>query len=206
MGYRYRFIKTKKETLNTIKNMTPCEFIEWSKEQDIHDRHEDYIELHNIGDEFFDLCGVDDKKLIDKLRSMSTPLFTNNELTNRFAEYAPYVAGPELITPVIHELRNNIVSMYEKLTLTDDEYLDKTGYAIPQEYRQRKHIENLKNEWKFEEPYISDENDICFAIDLNNKFGDKLTNSNRFEYDIFNLAFHLKSTNWDEYDILFLGW
>lgn len=114
-----------------------------------------------------------------------SPLFHEDKAS------APHVVKEHTLKTIIDVIKEDIVNYYKSLLKGDDA----TRYAM-----MRTHVEETIKEW---EPEFRP--DIMSPINFNQK-DEKLTNSWRYEYSIWELVRLYKSFDFERNTLLFVGW
>ena len=112
-------------------------------------------------------------------------------LFHEYKECAPHVVKEHTLKTIINVIKENIIDYYKSLLKGDDT----TRYAM-----MRTHVEDTIREW---EPEFRP--DIMSPINFNRN-DEKLTNSWRYEYSIWELVKLYKSFDFEKNTMLFVGW
>lgn len=200
MSYRHYFYKIDKDTLEKIHNFTKEEFQKWALEKRITDSENDpYIPIYKIGKNFHEFGKYYENT--KEIQEKGMPLFKNKELSDMYEEYEPFIVGKEAVLNAIEFQKNLIIRYYENmLYLTDEERFEKNLDERTKEKMYQQHIESMYKEWK--NTFMKNG---CFAIDLNES-NEAITTSWKYEYSIFELVRLYKSTDWEKYGLIFMGW
>jgi len=198
MGYRNYLYIMEKDELEKIHHMTQQEFYAYADQRGLAEYYGDeepYVPLHQLGKEFFGFG-----KRYEHYREIlntGKPLFQDEELMEHYKEYVPYSVGKEAVLAAINCQKQDIIRHYEELL--EPEFYDQEDRNA--EKRFRSHIAGMLMEWK---------NDFlppgaCFALNMDED-DPTLTNSWQLEYAIFELVRLYKTTDWEKYGLIFMGW
>lgn len=198
MGHRYYFYLVEKDTLEEIHNMNKGEFYSWRARENILDEADGpHISLYNIGRSFFELGSEYDNT--EGIQKNSKPLFKDKYLSERYEHYEPFIAGKEALLNVINHQVDIIVKYYENmLHETDKEHLLEKFDETSKEKVYEQHLKSMYSEWK-------NRSNKIWAIDLS-EGSPVITTSWKYEYSIFELVRLYKTTDWNKYGLLFMGW
>ena len=152
-------------------------------EDDVLDYDEFAITEYEFGSNFWDEA----EKIIADCEATwcLSPLFHEDKGS------APHVVKEHTLKTIIDVIKEDIVNYYKNLLKGDDA----TRYAM-----MRTHVEDTIKEW---EPEFR--SDIMSPINFNQK-DEKLTNSWRYEYSIWELVRIYKSFDFEKNVLLFVGW
>jgi hypothetical protein len=218
MGYFYRFHKVPKDLVKEIQECkTHMEFLKLCYEHKIPVEHEEcdpdpdttdckgfgteecekcecfdsiWVEIYEIGEEIFDLGGNDE--LANSIKEISTPLFFSNALNERYEHYGACICPDKAFEKAIKWYREQINKVYEDLLRKEsaNEYDTR-----PQTERWEEHIRSFANEWL---------NDFYIPYDLEKDR--PACRSGKYEYLIFELVRAYKDFDFNNYELMFLGW
>lgn len=202
MGYRHYMYKIPKKTVKEIENLTIDELKK--KYGDPTDDY--YISLLSdgkLGESFTHIYGFgklywDDTA--ERIYSKGKPLFNNEDTQDYFEDYQPYVVGKKGLLEAINIYTERIRKNYNDLLEDGKEIQMIFGITehqeIPKETKWEEHIQDMCREWNnnYMLPYNLDEDT------------DMIINSWKYEYGVFELVRLYKSINFNEYDIVFLGY
>lgn len=199
MGYRHYFYKVENELLDNIHHLTKDEFYKWGIEIGLLDPDDDepYVPLYKIGEEFFGFGKYYENA--SEIQQNGKPLFADKELSERYEEYEPFIVGKEAVLNAIEHQKGLIINMYEGMLLrTDSERLEEDFDERTKEKMYEQHLKSMYSEWK-------NGFNTVMAINLDES-KPAITTSWKYEYSIFELVRLYKSTDWDKYSLLFMGW
>jgi hypothetical protein len=205
MGYRHYFYKVKKADVETIKDMTYKQLVEYAEAKGVEvdewcgkktlyfDDLFRKTEVHEFGKLYWDNTA---KRIYDK----GTPLFSKKETQDAFDDYSPYIVGKEGLLEAISIYQEKVLNYYKGLLVDGEERQLPLGITLT--------VEDVKSMDKVLE-HLSDKiSRISYCgianIDEDRKW--QVTSSWEYEHSIFNLVHILKSIDWQEDTILFYGW
>lgn len=205
MGYSHRLYLIEKEKIDRIHHFAKDEFYQWGLENDLVELNEEiedeepYLPLYRIGEEFFDFGKYYDN--VKDIHKNGKPLFQDEELYDSYEHYQPHIVSKEAVLNAIEFQKGLIVKMYEDMLFkTDEERMLKDYDDRTKEEMYRQHIQSMYSEWKSK--FMKNG---CFAINLDDRTP-SITTSWKYEYSIFELVRLYKYTDWEKYDLLFMGW
>ena len=184
MGYRNYLYKIKKKEINEIKNMSLYELKKKYGEED------DYIDIHKlIGDKcIFEFGKLYWDDTIERIESTGEELFKQKDVQEWFCDYRPYLVGKEALKVAIEIYENKIKEMYENLQEGIEQaetFEEKCGIY-------KMHFRDYEYWWKNDEVIDLEKDGICHSW--------------LYEHLIFELVHLYKTIDFDEYDLVFLGW
>ena len=94
--------------------------------------------------------------------------------------------------------KEKIKAYYEQLTVNGATQILPFGIELP--------LPNVTSEQKIKEHIEDKLSEINRIVDTDMERKNSLTRSWEYEYSIFNLVHILKTTNWENETIIFLGW
>ncbi len=187
MGYRNYLYKIKKKNVNNIRNLTLEEIKSKYRNKDedcyvdIDDLLGDYETIFEFGKLYWD-------NTIARIEATGNQLFTNDEVQEYFSDYAPYLVGKNALKVAIEIYTNKIKKMYENLKeQVDNAKTDKDKVDI-----YAAHIYDYDYYWKKDMVINLEKESIC--------------QSWLYEHLIFELVHLYKTIDFEEYDLIFLGW
>lgn len=210
MGYTEEIYKVKKENVDKIRSLTPKELVDFfkanCKEGDsnlISDLEED--ESYHVwfpailnaldGIRVFDFGK--DYENADDMHENGESLFVDKDTIEEYGDYSPYIITKEALRNAIEFYRQKIEKYYKSLLLSEEDF---------KKY-QEEHFVNVETNAKRRERDIKQK--VCEWSNQKyppyNLDGDNMINSWLYEYDIFELVFVYKTTNWDEECLIFFG-
>ena len=122
MGYRHYFYKVKKADVETIKDMTYKQLVEYAEANGVEvDEWDGHKYVNFINDKFLNKVEVyclgklywDDTA--ELIYNKGTPLFSVPEVQKEFEEYAPYVVGKEGLLEAIRIYHEKVLEFYKDL-------------------------------------------------------------------------------------------
>lgn len=152
-------------------------------EGDVLDYDEFAITEYEFGSNFWDEA--------EKIIADCEPTWCLSPLFHEDKGSAPHVVKEHTLKTIIDVIKEDIVNYYKGLLKGDDA----TRYAM-----MRTHVEDTIKEW---EPEFRP--DIMSPINFNQE-DEKLTNSWRYEYSIWELVRLYKSFDFERNTMLFVGW
>lgn len=184
MGYRNYLYKIKKKDVNEIRNMSLEELKKKYEEDD------GYIHLPELlrEDCIFEFGKLYWDDTIERINNTGEKLFTNEEVQEWFCDYNPYLVGKEALKEAINIYEGKIKTIYAEL---DKEVENAETFEDKYELYKR-HISDYERWWA-----------RGFVIDLEKK---AICHSWLYEHQIFELVHLYKTIDFDEYDLVFLGW
>lgn len=200
LGYRHYFYLVNKKTVSEIKNFNEKQLFDWGLKKGLissHDTLDDYyLPLYTIGKECFGFGAYFEGA--KEIQESGKPLFTDGYLSDIYEEYEPFILGKEGLEIAIEWNRKKVEDYYKflltgirenKLSILDNE-------LIAEEREQ--HFKDILSQWE-----SNNGRTFAFNMNINNP---TITNSWKYEYAVFELVRLYKTTNWEKYDLLFLGW
>lgn len=207
MGYRHYLYKIKKETTKALQNKTMEELWEEftpQKEKDFQNSLEDKDKCLNIFDipqeDVFEFGKLYWDDTAERIYNTGKPLFENEEIQKQFDDYCPYIVTREALKIAIEIYKEKIINYYKNLFVENDKLCDPFFHIPIEEIKQSiqekcvEHCREMMSEWT-----------RGFAIN-EKQDSEKLTNSWKYEYEIFELLRLYKTFDFEKYDLLFYGW
>lgn len=197
MGYRYYFLKVKKEDVELVKDLSLQELKKYGSSDS-----NEWVDLDDVitQKEIFEFGKLYYDDTAEQIYKTGIPLFNDKETMEYFSDYIPYVVGKEGLLKVIDIYRKKIVDYYKGL-LVDGEtrIIPLFGFEIKNEDiksldKVRNDIEDKIRDWEHADKMIFSNNE------------EQVTKSWNYEYSIFNLLFLLKTIDWETENILFYGY
>lgn len=187
MGYRNYLYKIPKKNVKELRNLTKQQMIEKYAED------EGYASFHKMLEENNTKCIFEYGKLywddtIGRLHRTGERLFKDEDVNELFEEENIYLLGEKAIEETINIYKEKIIKMYDEL-LNNDELNDK---EIIEKYEE--HLKNYKLWWA-----------RLNALNLN-KEEECICDGWLYEHRIFELVRLYKTIDFEEYDLLFMGW
>jgi hypothetical protein len=196
MGYRHYFHKCKKSDVAAIRDKTLEELEVYAKEHN--------TELYVFSDKFlpkekvFCFGKLYYEDTAERIYGTGTPMFSRPEVMEEFKDYIPYEVGKAGVLKAIEIYKEKIKAYYEQLTVDGATQILPFGIELP--------LPNVTSEQKIKEHIEEKLNEINRIVDTDINRKDVLTRSWEYEYSIFNLVYILKTTDWENETIIFLGW
>ena len=187
MGYRNYLYKVKKKDINKIRNMSLEELKEKYGNKD-EEYYVDMFELLKDSKCIFEFGKLYWDDTIIRINATGEELFTNKETQEEFSDYNPYLVGKEALKVAIEIYTNKIKEMYKHLKKQVSEA--KSDEEKLEIYRQ--HIQDYEGWWLRLEVINLEKETIC--------------QSWLYEHLIFELVHLYKTIDFEEYDLIFLGW
>ena len=210
MGYTEEIYRVKKENVNNVRSLTPKELFELFKENVkpgdsdlVDDLEKDnsyqiwFPSLLNALDGIRVFDFGKDYENADDMHKNGEPLFTNEETTEEYSDYCPYLITKNALVNAIEFYRQKITNYYKSLLMSEEDYKKyQEEHFLSLETNAKRRERDVKQkitEWSNEKfpPYNLD--------------GENMINSWLYEYDIFELVFIYKTTNWDKECLIFFG-
>lgn len=200
MGYRHYLYSVPKEQVAEIQAcQTAKDLTEFAKRYGYpYDKDDGWLSLYKIGKEVYELGKR--SEIGFKLESERPPLFTSDELKERYSDYGFALLTKDDFKAVIEAYRQKIVEWFQNLLNPDESQV--TAPRLSKE--ERKHLE-----WKYE---IKDKLDSWSGkyfgispIDLNDD-KERITGDWSYEYAIFELVRVYKSFDWENNELVLVGW
>lgn len=200
MGYRHYLYAVPKEQLAEIQACkTAKDLTEFAKRHGYpYDEDDGWLSLYKIGKEVYELGKH--SEIGFKLESERPSLFTSDELKERYSDYGFALLTKDDFKSVIEAYRQKIVEWFQSLLNPDKSQV--TAPNLSKEERKRL-------EWEYE---IKDKLDAwsgkyfgIFPIDLNDD-KERITGDWSYEYAIFELVRVYKSFDWENNELVLVGW
>ena len=186
MGYRNYLYKIEKEKVKEIRELT----LEELKSKYADEFDDDYIDIHKIigKDCIFEFGKLYWDDTVERINGTGEELFANDEIQEQFYDYAPHLVGKEALKVAIEIYERKIKEMYKNL----NEEVEKAETFEDKYELYKRHISDYEVWWK-----------RLKVIDLEK---DAICHSWLYEHLIFELVHLYKTIDFDEYDLIFLGW
>ena len=205
MGYRHYFYKVKKADVETIKDMTYKQLVEYAEAKGVEvdewcgkktlyfDDLFRKTEVHEFGKLYWD-------NTAERIYSKGVPLFSKPAVQEEFDDYKPYIVGKEGLLEAISIYQEKVLNWYKSLLVNGEEKHLPFGITLT--------VEDVKSVDKIIEHIRDKIQSISYRglvdIDENDKWS--VTSSWEYEHSIFNLVHILKSIGWEQDTLLFYGW
>ena len=200
MGYRhYLYAIPKKQIAEIQACKTNSDLIDFAKrygynvDYDATDSGEGWIPPHDIGTELYELGKH--SEIGHELESEKPCVFTSEELKNMYDDYGFALLSKDDFIAIIESYRQNIVSYFQNL-------------LEPQKYSIIPPKSTIEEQWKY---YIEDKLERWQgkwgSTPLNlEENTDRITNSWLYEYSIFELVRLYKTFDWENDNLVLMGW
>lgn len=187
MGYRNYLYKIPKKNVKELRSLTKQQMIEKYSED------EGYVSFRKMLGENNTECIFEYGKLywddtIGRLHRIGERLFKDEDVNELFEEEDIYLLGEKALEETINIYKEKIIKMYDEL-LNNDELTDEEIIG-----KYENHLEDYKLWWT-----------RLNAINLN-KEEECICDSWLYEHQIFELVRLYKTIDFENYDLLFLGW
>ena len=192
MGYRYYFYAVQKIQIEEIQrcetNKDWCDFARRNgyRTEYLDYDEDDYFPPYYIGKELYDFGKYAD--FADDMQIKNSSIFTSDDLKNRYEYYSPVICSQEDFLKAIESYRNNIVNYFKGLLESD---------VKSQEERCKYAVKDKIERW-------SNEFGVCpLNLDLSNS---RITDSWLYEYAVFELVRLYKTFDWENNNLVLMGW
>lgn len=205
MGYRHYLYAIPKNQVAEIKacrtNTDWCNFAKrygYKVYQNVCDDESNWFAPYNVGNMIYELGKH--SKIGSKLESERYSLFTSDELKERYSDYGFALLTKDDFKAVIESYRQKIIEWFKSLLEPEDDLL--SMYELSKEERRRllidQKIQDKIDNWSGKYFRIS-------PIDLDeNK--ERITSDWSYEYAIFELVRLYKTFDWENDDLILMGW
>ena len=188
MGYRNYLYKIPKKNVKQLRSLTRQQII------DKYSEDEGYASFHKMIGENNAECIFGYGKLywddtIERIHNTGEKLFLNEQIDDLFLDEDLYLVGKKALKESIDIYKDKIVKMYEHLLDNNNNMSDKD---LIDKYEG--HLRDYKLWWTRLNALNLNENDDCIC------------DSWLYEYQIFELVRLYKTIDFEEYDLLFMGW
>lgn len=205
MGYRHYLYAIPKSQVAEIQacktNEDWCDFADkygYKVDHSVCDDNSGWFSPYKVGNEVYELGKY--SEIAFKLESERSSLFTSDELKKRYSDYGFALLMKDDFKAVIEAYRQKIIEWLKSLLNPDESQV--TAPRLSKE--ERKHLE-----WKYE---IEDKLDKwsgkyfgIFPIDLDES-RERITGDWAYEYAIFELVRVYKTFDWENDDLVLVGW
>lgn len=193
MSYRYRFHSVPKTEIEKIRKCTTnVQLCLWAEKQGYkvktYDENDRYMTIYDIGKEIYEF-GTDEEWAYE-IQEKNESIFSSEELKELYIDYQPVICSQNDFLSVINAYKQKIINYYKSLLIQT-----KDSVCTP-ENKQRKHIEDILYEW---------DNGYCCPIDTDMSHN-RINNSWLYEYSIFELVRLYKTFDWENDELILLGW
>lgn len=205
MGYRHYLYAIPKNQVTEVQacrtNTDWCNFAErygYKVEQNVCDDGSNWFAPYNVGNELYELGKY--SEIGFKLQSERPSLFTSDELKKRYDDYGFALLTKDDFKAVIESYRQKIIEWFKSLLEPEDELL--SVCELSKEERRRSLIDNEIQDKidSWSEKYFG-----ISPIDLDeNK--ERITSDWSYEYAIFELVRLYKTFDWENDDLVLMGW
>lgn len=205
MGYRHYLYAVPKKQVAEIQscktNEELCNFAEnygYKVDRDCCDDGSGWFSPYEVGKEIYDLGKY--SKIAFKLESERPSLFTSEELKDRYSDYGFALLTKDDFKAVIEAYRQRIVDWFQELLKPDKSRIFSNKLSI----EERKRLEwedEIKAKWeKWCGKYFG-----ISPIDLDES-RERITGDWSYEYAIFELVRLYKVFDWENDDLVLVGW
>lgn len=150
-------------------------------------------QLHEFGKLYFDA------DIYEAITLNGQDLFKkDSELAEVYEEFDAKIVGKEALIAVAKCYRDKVIKVYEESLLTPEELKQK--YPDEHFLDKREVLDKLKDNVKEQLFWLKD----CLNLDENQKY--TIANGYLYEYLMFELVHHLKTIDFDKYNIIECGW
>lgn len=200
MGYRHYLYAVPKKQVEEIRLCkTTKDWIDFAKRHNYqYDEDDGWLSPYKVGKELYELGKY--SEIAFKLESERPSLFTSEELKERYSDYGFALLTKDDFKAVIEAYRQKIVEWFESLLNPDKSQI--TSDKLSKE--ERKHLE-----WEHEikgklEKWSGKYFDIL-PIDLDAN-RERITGDWSYEYAIFELVRLYKVFDWENNELVLVGW
>lgn len=205
MGYRHYLYAVPKKQVEEIQacktNEDWCNFAEnygYKVDQDCCDDGSGYLSPYKIGTELYELGKY--SEIAFKLESERPSLFTSDELKERYSDYGFALLTKDDFKAVIEAYRQKIVDWFESLLNPDKSQItsNKLSKDEKKHFERELEIKNKLEKWSGK--YFG-----LLPIDLDEN-QERITGDWTYEYAIFELVRVYKAFDWENNDLVLVGW
>lgn len=200
MGYRhYLYAIPKKQIAEIQACKTNSDLIDFAKrygynvDYDATDSGEGWIPPYDIGTELYELGKH--SEISHELESEKICVFTSEELKNMYDGYGFALLSKDDFIAIIESYRQNIVSYFQNLLELQKYPIIPSKSTIEEQWKY--YIEDKLERWQGKwgsTPLNLEENT------------DRITNSWLYEYSIFELVRLYKTFDWENDNLVLMGW
>ena len=200
MGYRHYLYAVPKKQVEEIRAcQTNDDWTNFAKRHDYrYDEDDGWLSPYKVGKEIYELGKY--SEIAFKLESERPSLFTSEELKERYSDYGFALLTKEDFKTVIEAYRQKIINWFQSLLNPEDDLI------IPAKLskEERKHlaieheIQDKIDSWSGKYFGIS-------PIDLDES-RERITGDWSYEYAIFELVRLYKIFDWENDDLVLVGW
>lgn len=198
MGYRNYIASIPRKEYDKIKNLNREDLYKYKRV----DPKEDHIAVYDVAE--FRLYELG--KYVDVFsKRLFKPVFLDKELQKEFSEeHDFYLVGKKFVEAVIDRYSNNVKSYYNEMLkdiLTNEKYpklKNPKEVSLQSVLKIFNHVKNMSFEWGCT-PFSDSP-----PYNLNN--GDQITNSSKYEYNIFELVRIYKTFDWKNNVMIYYGY
>lgn len=200
MGYRhYLYAVPKKQVAEIQACQTNDDWTNFAKRHDYrYDEDDEWFPPYRVGKELYELGKY--SEIAFKLESERPSLFTSEELKKRYSDYGFALLTKDDFKSVIEFYRQKIIAWLQSLLNPDESQIASNKLSK----EERKHLE-----WEYE---IKDRLDSwsgkyfgTLPIDLDES-RERITGDWSYEYAIFELVRLYKIFDWENDDLVLVGW
>ena len=187
MGYRNYLYTIPKKNVKEVRKLNLKELKEKYGEEDGYVSSSEVLKDMKCIFEYGKLYWDD---TVERIHNTGEQLFLDEEVQENFCDEDIYLVGKDALKVTIEIYENKIKEMYKKL-------LDNTNLSDEEiKYKYEEHIKEYNSWWRtnWRNVINLDENDECIC------------NSWLYEHQIFELVRLYKTIDFEEYDLIFLGY
>lgn len=200
MGYRHYLYAVPKEQVAEIQACkTAGDLTEFAKRHDYpYDKDDGWLSLYKVGKELYELGKY--SEIGFKLESERPCVFTSDELNEKYSDYGFALLTKDDFKAVIEFYRQKIIDWFKSLLEIKD------SNRFSEEFTKEQYqFELLKREVQNKIDIWSGKYWGITPIDLDTE-NEQISNSWTYEYAIFELVRVYKSFNWENDDLVLVGW
>ena len=192
MGYRNFISLVDKSLLSEVRDLSIDVLNNvYGKEGDVDGSP--IFRVYDIVDRVVHAFGTLSKVDSDRIIGDGELVFTNEGTQKDQEYYEAYVVGKQGLLNVIELYQDKVITHFENL-LVDDSQSELNPLSSAE--KSRRYVEDMLRDWKCE---------MNNPLLLNEKW-DEISNSNRYEYYIFELVRQLKTIDFNRYELIFYGY
>jgi len=200
MGYRhYLYAIPKKQVIEIQACKTATDLTEFAKRYDYpYDKDDGWLSLYKIGKKLYELGKY--SEIGFKLESERPSVFTSEELKKEYVDYGFALLTKDDFKAVIEFYRQKIIDWFKSLLEIKDS--SKFTVEFTKEQYQfemlKREVQNKLDSWSGKYFGIS-------PIDLDES-RERITGDWSYEYAIFELVRVYKAFDWENEDLVLIGW
>lgn len=200
MGYRHYLYAVPKSQVAEIQACkTANDLTEFAKRHNYpYDEDDGWLSLYKVGKELYELEKY--SKIGFKLESERPSVFTSDELKNEYADYGFALLTKDDFKAIIEFYRQKIIDWFQSLLNMDDRIVIPKGMT-----KEQYQFENLKQEVQVKIDGWSGKYREIYPIDLDES-RERIIGVWDYEYAIFELVRLYKSFDWENDELVLVGW